>query len=67
MTTPRHEREVEAARRRSGARDPFQEGPEAARARKMRSVGIAAALILFVLLIFAVTLLRLTANVAPHG
>lgn len=45
--------------------DPFREGVAAARARRMRSVGIAVALITFVLLIFAVTLVKLNANL--HG
>lgn len=63
---PRHEREVEAARKRRRGADPFQEGPAAARARKLRSLALAAGLIAFVVLIFAVTLIRLTANVHPH-
>ena len=48
------------------ARDPFGEGELAARARKMRSLAIAAGLILFVVLIFLVSILRLSANM-HHG
>jgi hypothetical protein len=46
-------------------RDPFGEGPEAARARKLRSLMIALALVGFVILVFAVTLIKLGAN-ATH-
>lgn len=67
MSAPRHEREVEAARARDTRDDPFHEGPQAARARKLRSMALAGGLVLFVLLIFAVTIIRLTANVHPHG
>jgi hypothetical protein len=45
--------------------DPFAEGAAAARARRMRSVMIAVALVGFVLIVFAVTLLKLAAN-ATH-
>lgn len=45
--------------------DPFREGQAAARARRMRSLGIAVALVAFVALIFAVTLVKLNANL--HG
>ena len=64
--SPRHEREVELARRRDERTDPFHEGPAAARARKLRSIALALGLIAFVALIFAVTIIRLTAN-AHHG
>ena len=52
--------------------DPFNEGAKAAKARKMRSMAIALGLVLFVLLIFAVSILKLMANAAqvhalPHG
>ena len=46
-------------------KDPFNEGAPAARARKMRSVMIAAGLIAFIALIFVVTLIKLSANL-PH-
>ena len=46
--------------------DPFGEGAPAAKARRMRSLGIAVALVLFCALIFAVSVLRLTANM-HHG
>ena len=45
--------------------DPFAEGAAAARARRMRSVMIAVALVAFVLIVFAVTMLKLAAN-ATH-
>ncbi len=63
---PRHEREVELSRRRDRRADPFAEGAEAARARKLRSVALAVGLVAFVVLIFAVTVIRLGAA-APHG
>ena len=63
---PKHEREVELSRRRGVKADPFREGAEAARARKLRSIALAAGLIAFVVLIFAVTIIKLTANV-HHG
>ncbi len=43
-------------------RDPFHEGKAAARARRLRSLGIAGGLIFLVLLIFAVSMLKLTAT-----
>lgn len=46
--------------------DPFREGQQAARARRGRSLAIAGALILFVVLVFVVTLLRLSANAAAQ-
>ena len=46
--------------------DPFGEGLAAARARRLRSIGIAVALLAFVALIFVVSIARLTAN-AHHG
>jgi hypothetical protein len=42
--------------------DPFAEGQEAARARRMRSLAIAAALLVFVGLVFAVSILRLSGH-----
>ncbi len=39
--------------------DPFNEGPEAARARRTRSLMIALALVGFVALTFAITLIKL--------
>ena len=44
--------------------DPFREGPDAARARRRRSVAIALALVAFAAIIFLVTAVRLTQNVA---
>ena len=44
------------------ARDPFHEGEAAARARRVRSLAIALGLVFFVLLIFAVSILRLSSN-----
>jgi hypothetical protein len=46
-------------------RDPFNEGEQAARARKMRSVMIALALVAFVVVVFAVTMIKLGVN-ATH-
>ncbi len=46
--------------------DPFGEGRTAARARRLRSLGIALALVAFIVLIFVVSVARLTAN-AHHG
>jgi hypothetical protein len=46
--------------------DPFHEGVPAARARRMRSLGIALALLAFAALIFVVSIARLSAN-AHHG
>ena len=63
---PKHEREVELSRRRDAKADPFKEGPEAARSRKLRSIALAAGLVAFVVLIFAVTVIRLGAA-GPHG
>lgn len=65
-SAPKHEREVELSRRRGVKSDPFQEGAEAARSRKLRSVALAVGLVAFVVLIFAVTVIRLGA-VGPHG
>jgi hypothetical protein len=39
--------------------DPFAEGPEAARARRFRNVALAAALLVFVGLVFAVSILKM--------
>jgi hypothetical protein len=48
------------------ARDPFNEGEAAARARKLRSFAIAVGLVAFVVLIFVVTLVKIGANVASR-
>jgi hypothetical protein len=48
------------------SRDPFREGAEAARARKMRSIAIALALVGFVVLVFVTTMIRLVPH-APHS
>ena len=39
--------------------DPFNEGPEAARARRLRSIALALGLVVFVVLVFVVTLVHL--------
>ena len=44
--------------------DPFGEGPAGARARRMRSLGIALALIAFIAIVFVVTLIKLAGG---HG
>lgn len=49
------------------ARDPFEEGEAAAKARKLRSWAIFVGLILFVVLIFVVTLVKIGANVASRS
>ncbi len=46
--------------------DPFHEGQAAAKARRMRSIMIALGLIVFVLIVFAVTIAKMHAN-TPHG
>ena len=43
-------------------KDPFAEGQSAARARRFRSIAIALALAFFVILVFAVSLLRLSGH-----
>jgi hypothetical protein len=43
--------------------DPFGEGPEAAKARRNRSVAIALGLAAFIAIVFVVTLLKLSGNV----
>ena len=50
----------------TGARaDPYREGQAAAKARRARNLAIALALIAFVFIVFAVTILRLSTNVLP--
>jgi flagellar basal body-associated protein FliL len=44
------------------AQDPYGEGAVAAKARRMRSIMIAVALVAFVIVVFAVTMLKLSAN-----
>jgi hypothetical protein len=39
--------------------DPYGEGPEAARARRARNIAIAVALAAFVVIVFAVTLIKM--------
>jgi hypothetical protein len=46
--------------------DPFNEGPEAARARKRRSIAIAVGLLAFMVLVFWVTILKMSGSGA-HG
>ena len=43
-------------------KDPFGEGPAAASARRRRSLAIALGLLLFMALVFAVTMVRLVQN-----
>ena len=45
--------------------DPFREGPEAARARRMRSLMIALALLAFVVLVFVTSIIKLAQNAHP--
>ena len=45
--------------------DPFREGVAAARARRLRSLGIALALVAFVAAVFAVSIIKLAA--ASHA
>ncbi len=48
--------------------DPFHEGREAARARRLRSLAIAAALVFLVVITFVVTLTKMAANTpGPHA
>ena len=42
--------------------NPFGESPEAARARRSRSLAIAGGLVAFVILVFVVTLLKLSGH-----
>ena len=49
---------------RPSPKDPFGEGPAAARARRRRSLGIALALIGFIAIVFVVTLIKLAGG---HG
>ena len=50
---------------RRDLKDPFNEGPVAAKARRQRSVAIALAVVGFIVLVFVITLVRLSGNVAP--
>lgn len=45
---------------------PGQEGEAAMKARRGRNIALALGLVLFVVLIFVVTLIRLGGNVATH-
>jgi hypothetical protein len=47
-------------------KDPFREGPAAATARRRRSLAIALGLLLFIALIFAVTMVRLVQNTSDR-
>ncbi len=40
------------------SKDPFGEGPAAAKARRMRSLGIALALVAFVVVVFIVSIIK---------
>ena len=46
--------------------DPFNEGPEAAKARKRRNIAIALGLLVFMGLVFWVTVLRMS-GAGGHG
>ena len=46
--------------------DPFREGQAAAKARRLRSLAIGAGLVALVVLIFVISMVRLSANV-HHG
>ena len=46
--------------------DPFNEGPEAARARRGRNWLLAAALLGFVVVVFIVSVAKISANVGHH-
>jgi hypothetical protein len=48
-------------------RDPFREGQAGARARRLRSLMIALALLAFVALVFATTIVRLAQNAHHAG
>ena len=47
--------------------DPFHEGQAAAHARRMRSIMIAVALIIFVALVFVVTIVKVGASLGHGG
>ncbi len=47
--------------------DPFEETPEAAKARSRRNLAIGVALIAFVILTFVVTIARLGGHAFEHG
>ena len=47
--------------------DGFNESPEAAKARRRRSIAIALALLGFVVLVFVVTLVRIKGHVVDPG
>ena len=47
--------------------DPRGESPDAARARSRRNLAIAAALVVFVILTFVVTIARLGGHAFEHG
>jgi hypothetical protein len=55
---------LEAPRPKGPRDDPFAEGPEAARARRLRSLVIAVALLAFVALVFVTSILKLAQNAA---
>ena len=44
-------------------KDPFNEGPEAAKARRARNIAIALGLCAFVAIVFVITLVKLSGNV----
>ncbi len=53
-----------ASAARPNPRDPFGEGPAAARARRLRSRWIALALIAFIAVVFVVSMIKMTGG---HG
>jgi len=46
-------------------KNPFGEAPDVARARRARSGSIARGLLAFLVIIFVITVVKLSANVAP--
>jgi t-SNARE complex subunit (syntaxin) len=46
--------------------DPNTEGEADWKARRGRNIALAVGLVLFVIIVFVVTIVKLSANVAPH-
>jgi hypothetical protein len=47
--------------------DPNREGPDQARARRGRNLLLAGVLVAFVILVFIVTIIKISHNIAAHG
>ena len=47
--------------------DPNTEGPNAARARRGRNLLLAGVLVVFVVLVFIVTMIKISHNIGPHA